>query len=98
MRKEYFLDTSHKLKSEVIEWSKYDFYRTDLLDESEEMVRHRTESEKNRLKESDGISFGESRLGRVVVTSVTVDAEGEKRIGKKKGYLYYVDSTCIDNG
>lgn len=64
---------------------KYDFYRTDLLDESEEMVRHRTDSEKKRLKEADGISFGESRLGRVVVTSVTVDAEGEKRIGKKKG-------------
>lgn len=64
---------------------KFDFYRTDLLDESEEMVRHRTASEKNRLKEEDGISFGESRLGRVVVTSVTVDEEGEKRIGKKKG-------------
>ena len=30
---------------------KYDFYRTDLLDESEEMVRHRTAAEKNRLKE-----------------------------------------------
>ena len=64
---------------------KYDFYRTDLLDESEEMVRHRTETEKNRLKESDGVLFGESRLGRVIVTSVNVDAEGEKRIGKKKG-------------
>ena len=36
---------------------KYDFYRTDLLDESEEMVRHRTESEKNRLKEAEGIIF-----------------------------------------
>ena len=38
---------------------KYDFYRTDLVDESEEMVRHRTASEKNRLKESDGVLFGE---------------------------------------
>ncbi len=64
---------------------KYDFYRTDLLDESEEMVRHRTESEKNRLKESDGVLFGEKRLGRVIVTSVKVDAQGEKKIGKKKG-------------
>lgn len=63
----------------------YDFYRTDLLDESEEMVRHRTATEKNRLEEANGVSFGESRLGRVIVTSVTVDAEGEKRIGKKKG-------------
>ena len=31
---------------------KYDFYRTDLLDESEEMVRHRTESEKNTIERS----------------------------------------------
>ena len=45
---------------------KYDFYRTDLLDESEEMVRHRTDSEKKRLKEADGILFGETRLGRVI--------------------------------
>ncbi len=65
--------------------AKYDFFRTDLLDESEEMVRHRTETEKNRLKEAGGVTFGESRLGRVVLTSVTVDAEGEKKIGKKKG-------------
>jgi len=64
---------------------KYDFYRTDLLDESEEMVRHRTANEKNRLKESDGVSFGEKRLGRVIVTSVKVDARGEERIGKKQG-------------
>jgi spore protease len=63
----------------------YNFYRTDLVDESEEMVRHRTESEKNRLKTAEGISFGESRSGRVVLTEVVVDAEGEKRIGKKKG-------------
>ena len=28
----------------------YDFYRTDLVDESEEMVRHRTASEKDRLE------------------------------------------------
>ncbi|KXH87387.1 GPR endopeptidase [Sporosarcina sp. HYO08] len=65
--------------------AKYDFYRTDLLDESEEMVRHRTEKEKNRLKEEEGVKFGESRLGRVIVTSVQVDAEGEKKIGKKEG-------------
>ena len=44
------------------------------------------QSEKNRLEEANGVTFGESRLGRVIVTSVTVDAEGEKRIGKKKGH------------
>ena len=51
---------------------------------------------KNRLKEADGINFDESRLGRVIVTSVTVDAEGEKRIGKKKGYVHHVNSSRID--
>lgn len=63
----------------------YDFYRTDLVDESEEMVRHRTTSEKNRLKSEEGIQFKESRIGRVVLTNVTVDSEGAERIGKKKG-------------
>ena len=63
----------------------YDFYRTDLVDESEEMVRHRTAAEKNTLQETDGVTFEESRDGRVVLTSVTVDAQGEKRIGKKAG-------------
>ena len=64
---------------------KYDFYRTDLLVESEEMVRHKTESEKDRLAESEGIIFDESRKGRIVLTEVKVDEAGEKRIGKKKG-------------
>ncbi|MBE1554650.1 GPR endopeptidase [Sporosarcina limicola] len=63
----------------------YNFYRTDLLDESEEMVRHRTKTEKNRLKDAGGVALDESRLGRVILTSVTVDGEGEKTIGKKKG-------------
>lgn len=63
----------------------YDFYRTDLVDESEEMVRHRTTSEKNRLKSEEGIQFEESRIGRVLLTNVTIDEEGAQRIGKKKG-------------
>ncbi|BAQ11503.1 germination protease [Bacillus sp. OxB-1] len=63
----------------------FDFFRTDLIDESEEMVRHRTASEKNRLEDTRGVEFGESRLGRVVLTTVKVDEEGEERIGKKKG-------------
>lgn len=62
-----------------------DFYRTDLLVETEEMVRHQKDSEKDKLKESKGISFDESRKGRLIVTEVKVDEEGEKRIGKKKG-------------
>ncbi|MFD1207045.1 GPR endopeptidase [Sporosarcina contaminans] len=64
---------------------KFDFYRTDLLVESEEMVRHRTESEKDTLKESEGVNFSEKRHGRVVLTSVKIDERGEERIGKKAG-------------
>ncbi len=62
-----------------------DYYRTDLLVENEEMVRHQTESETDRLKEAKGIEFNETRQGRIVVTEVKVDEAGEKRIGKKRG-------------
>ena len=64
---------------------KFDFYRTDLLVESEEMVRHRTESEKDKLESSNGIIFKESKIGRILLTEVKVEEEGEKRIGKRKG-------------
>ena len=64
---------------------KFDFYRTDLLVESEEMVRHRTESEKDRLEEAKGVIFNETRSGRIIVTEVKIDEVGEERIGKKKG-------------
>ncbi|MFD1927372.1 GPR endopeptidase [Sporosarcina siberiensis] len=63
----------------------YNFYRTDLVDESEEMVRHRTDSEKDTLKTEEGIHFEESRIGRIRLTEVTVNEEGEKKIGKSKG-------------
>lgn len=63
----------------------FDFYRTDLLVENEEMVRHQTESEKETLEESKGIQFNESTVGRVRLTEVIVDEVGEERIGKKKG-------------
>ena len=73
---------------------KYDFYRTDLLVENEEMVRHRTEKEKQKLKDSEGIQFDEQRKGRVIVTSVKINADGEKKIGKKKGtYLTLTNPT-----
>lgn len=71
---------------------KLNFFRTDLLVEHEEMVRHRTEQEKETLKKSNGVLFDEQRKGRVIVTSVTIDTEGEKRIGKKAGK--YLTLTC----
>ncbi len=64
---------------------KHNFYRTDLLDESEEMIRHRTEAERGILTDSGGIDIKEDRNGRVIITSVVVDKDGEKRINKKEG-------------
>lgn len=77
---------------------KFDFYRTDLLVESEEMVRHQTKEEKDALEESKGIVFNESTEGRVRLTEVIVDEEGEKRIGKKKGhYITLTVPTLLPN-
>lgn len=68
--------------------------RTDLLDESDEMVKHRTKKEKDTLAKSDGIKFDESREGAVLITSIEVDENGEKEIGKKKGkYITLTDLT-----
>ncbi|MEK5147494.1 GPR endopeptidase [Psychrobacillus sp. FSL K6-4615] len=68
--------------------------RTDLLDESDEMVKHRTGGEKNTLKNSEGISFDENREGAVLITSIEVNEEGEKKLGKKKGkYITLTDLT-----
>lgn len=68
--------------------------RTDLLDESDEMVRHRSKEDKNSLEKSEGIKFDESREGAVLVTSIEVDENGEKELGKKKGkYITLTDLT-----
>ncbi|MEI4769487.1 GPR endopeptidase [Psychrobacillus sp. FJAT-51614] len=68
--------------------------RTDLLDETEEMVQHRTKSEKETLSDSEGIKFDESRSGAVLITSIEVNEQGEKKIGKKKGkYITLTDLT-----
>ncbi len=68
--------------------------RTDLLDESDEMVKHRTKKQKETLKDSEGIKLEETRDGAVLITSIEVDEEGEKNIGKKKGkYITLTDLT-----
>ncbi|WP_040228870.1 GPR endopeptidase [Bhargavaea cecembensis] len=61
------------------------FGRTDLLDETEEMVRHRTEKDKDKLKESSGIDFDEKREGRFIVTQIRVNEQGGEKIGRKAG-------------
>lgn len=78
--------------------NKHDFYRTDLLVESDEMVRHKTKEEKEALAQSTGIIFNESRKGRIHVTEVVVDEVGEARIGKKKGnYITLTVPTLLPN-
>jgi len=59
--------------------------RTDLIDESEEVVLHQTKEQKDTLEQSSGIQIEDRTAGRVKITDVLVDSEGEKQIGKKEG-------------
>lgn len=59
--------------------------RTDLVDEANEVVQHRTEKEKNKLYETPGIQINEERKGRVHITHIETDEAGAKSIGKKQG-------------
>ncbi|WP_153733230.1 GPR endopeptidase [Sporosarcina obsidiansis] len=61
------------------------YYRTDLIDESDEFVRHQTAREEKKLKKMSGIEVEEKELGRIKATTVKVKAEGEEEIGKAKG-------------
>lgn len=60
------------------------FFRTDLLDESQEMVKHQTDDERRKLREQ-GVAVSETRHGKMIMTKVSVNEQGEKNIGKKKG-------------
>lgn len=59
--------------------------RTDLIDETEEVVQHQTRQQKEQLDDSEGVRFEEFNEKRVKVTKVTVNSEGAEEIGKKKG-------------
>ena len=63
-----------------VNWS-----RTDLIDESAEVVEHQTKEQKSRLDQTSGVSIDEFVEGRVKVTKVVVDDHGQERIGKKEG-------------
>ncbi|MDV6377961.1 GPR endopeptidase [Sporosarcina sp. GW1-11] len=65
--------------------SEINYYRTDLIDESDEFVRHQSAGEEKALKKKSGIEVEEQTLGRIKATTVKVDAEGEEEIGKAKG-------------
>jgi spore protease len=64
---------------------KLNLMRTDLIDETTEVVQHRTEKEKDTLYESPGIQMNEERKGRVIITHIETDASGAETIGKKEG-------------
>ena len=61
-----------------INWS-----RTDLIDESEQVVQHKTKQQKRTLQETAGVMTEEWDEQRVKVTRVTVNDEGAKEIQKK---------------
>lgn len=63
-----------------VNWS-----RTDLIDESAEVVEHRTKHQKEKLDQTSGISIKEMIDGRVKVTKVIVDKKGQEQIKKKEG-------------
>lgn len=63
----------------------FNWQRTDLIDESEEVVLHQTKEQKEKLEESSGVQIEDRNAGRVKITDVVVNAEGEQKIGKKKG-------------
>ncbi|WP_342537265.1 GPR endopeptidase [Sporosarcina sp. FSL K6-3508] len=64
---------------------KINYYRTDLIDESDEFVKHQSDREENKLKKISGIKVEEQVIGRIKSTTVKVTAEGQEEIGKAKG-------------
>lgn len=65
--------------------NKINFYRTDLIDESDEFIKHQSAGEQKKLKKMSGIEVEEQTIGRIKATTVKVHAEGEEEIGKAKG-------------
>lgn len=65
--------------------SEISWNRTDLIDESDEVVVHRTDKEKEKLKDDKGVLFEEYQQKRIQITKVEVNAEGAENIQKKEG-------------
>lgn len=61
--------------------------RTDLIDETEEVVQHQTKQQKEKLDDTEGVKFEEFYENRVKVTKVTVNQEGAKEIEKEGQYF-----------
>ncbi len=65
---------------ENFQWS-----TTDLVDETAAYINHKTEEERSKLRNSNGIDIQENWEEIVKVTQVTVSKKGEEHIGKKEG-------------
>ena len=59
--------------------------RTDLIDETDEVVVHKTKEQKETLEHTDGVVFKEKQFKRVKITKVTVDEDGAREVQKAKG-------------
>ncbi|MBK3493344.1 GPR endopeptidase [Viridibacillus sp. YIM B01967] len=67
---------------------KNNWYRTDLLDETEEFINHRTKEQREKLHDASGIKVLEEDRQRVKITRVDVNSNGAEEIGKKQGTYY----------
>ena len=64
---------------------KTNWRRTDLIDETDEVVVHKTKEQKETLEHTDGVIFKEKQFKRVKITNVTVNDEGAREVQKAKG-------------
>lgn len=64
---------------------KFQWSTTDLVDETEAYINHKTQEERTKLRDSNGIDIQEDWEEIVKVTQVTVSKQGEEHIGKKEG-------------
>ena len=64
---------------------KTNWRRTDLIDETDEVVVHKTKEQKEKLEHTDGVIFKEEQFKRVQITKVTVNDEGAREVNKAKG-------------
>ena len=64
---------------------KTNWQRTDLIDETDEVVVHKTKEQKEKLEHTDGVIFKEEQFKRVKITRVSVSEEGAQEVQKAKG-------------
>ncbi|MGR6897580.1 GPR endopeptidase [Rummeliibacillus sp. BSL5] len=68
----------------------------DLVDETTAFINHKTEEERETLRESNGIDIKETWENIVKVTEVIVSQKGEEHIGKKEGTYVTLSVPTLD--